>query len=137
MRGSVLSLVCAASMALACPLLGALPVPARASAPVPTGAVPASPAGAAGSFTVSAQDCGPWGCQYAPPYFVLDDPAGCHAVPPAPATLSSRWTRWWNGTDRNAYLFTDGECTGVADAVLDAKSGIEFGQAPYRSIRFD
>ncbi|MFE4974857.1 hypothetical protein ACFRAR_22485 [Kitasatospora sp. NPDC056651] len=124
----------AASTALACLLLGALPIPAL---PVPARAAAREPAAAAGPFTVSAQDCGPWGCQYAPPYFVLDDPAGCHAVPPAPATISSRWTRWWNGTDRNAYLFTDGACTGVADAVLDGTSGIEFGQAPYRSIRFD
>ncbi|WP_316528394.1 hypothetical protein [Kitasatospora brasiliensis] len=126
MRRSALLLVSAASMAPVLSLLGAPPAPA--------GAAPSARAG--GAFTVSAQDCGPWGCQYAPPYFVLDDPTGCHAVPAAPATIGSRWTRWWNGTDRNAYLYVDGTCTGVADAVLDEKSAIEFGQAPYRSIRF-
>lgn len=135
MRKSVLSLVSSASTVLAVSLLGA-PVQARAANHVPAASASATSTRAGGAFTVSAQDCGPWGCEYAPPYVVVSEPTGCHSVPPVPSTAGSRWTQWWNGTDRIVHLFVDGTCTGVADAVLGGKSVIELNQAPYRSVRF-
>ncbi|MFB7125407.1 MULTISPECIES: hypothetical protein [unclassified Kitasatospora] len=135
MRRSVLPLVSSAPLVLVLSLLGA-PVPVQAAPRAPAGPASAAPTRAIGTFAVRAQDCGPWGCQYALAYFVLEDPAGCYAVPPAPSPVGSRWTRWGNGTDRNAQLFTDGACAGAADAVLGEKSTIEFSDAPYHSVRF-
>ncbi|MFE7638496.1 hypothetical protein ACFU7Z_31075 [Kitasatospora sp. NPDC057518] len=81
MRRSVPCLVSSAPLVLALSLLGA-PVPAQA-APAPrasAGPAAAAPTRATGTFAVPGQDCGPWGCQYAPPHFLPEDPpAPCGA----------------------------------------------------------
>ncbi|MFE6868612.1 hypothetical protein ACFVFS_18875 [Kitasatospora sp. NPDC057692] len=139
MRSRVFSLLSAVPVAAALTLLGAA-VPAQASSPEPAEAAPAaaapSPAKATGTFMLSYQGCSWWGCDYVP-YFSVDNPEGCHALPPAPAgELITNWTEWYNGTDQQAYLYKNGTCEGQPDAVLDQKSTIEFQDAPYHSVLF-